>query len=380
MKKAKKTTIKKNLAVHIVEYIRKKGEPVSANEISSIFGYTHIGQLYAATFGCNTTQAKHFIRVGKGLYDIIENRHKYDLNKPIKKAEQIVDYISKKGEPVLLSELVKAFGVSREYMSQLTVGSKKNIAHRLIRVGNGLYDLIENANKHDMDKPLHKSAQVVDYIRKIGEPVLASEISSIFGVDRNFMGKHSAGSFSRLNKHFIRVGVNLYDLIENQHKYEKEDQMSANKNEALPTSGITAMPTSIHGIEELNPEPPTFDVNRFITAFTALPNAKKAELISIMVPVFTVDELQAKFEELYPNHILKDVVAGDTLFHPLVGEINIVKASKDRLGFYGNGKEWSCDRNGYVVIDGKPTGNRVLFCDLNEYANYMQNIINEKKA
>ena len=109
-----------------------------------------------------------------------------------------------------------------------------------------------------------------------------------------------------------------------------------------------------------------------INAFLKFSNEDKATLIATIFPIVTEQELVTKFNELYPDYILADVKAKDKLFHPILGEIEIEDATRDKLYFFGNGQSWECTRNGHVITNGKPSGRRILFLDINDYLGYMK--------
>jgi hypothetical protein len=110
----------------------------------------------------------------------------------------------------------------------------------------------------------------------------------------------------------------------------------------------------------------------FIESFLKLPNEDKAKLVSTIMPIVTEKEMLVKFDELYPNYILADAKAGDKLFHPLIGFVEIKTAEKNKLSFYGNGQSWECTRNGNIIINGKIDQRRILFIDMNDYIEYMK--------
>ena len=113
-------------------------------------------------------------------------------------------------------------------------------------------------------------------------------------------------------------------------------------------------------------------IDSFLASFLKLSNEGKAKLVSAILPIVTEKKMLVKFDELYPNYILADAKEGDQLFHPLIGYVEIKTASRDRLGFLGNGQSWECTRNGNVIINGKVDQRRILFIDMNDYIEYMK--------
>ncbi len=123
-------------------------------------------------------------------------------------------------------------------------------------------------------------------------------------------------------------------------------------------------------IEQLTPE----TCDDLVRTFLKYSNEEKAKLVATLFPIVTEQELLAKFNELYPNYLFKDIKDGDKLFHPIAGDIEVTNVSAHKFHFYGNGKDWECDRNGRLIVNGKTNETRNVFIDIDDYVEYMKQV------
>lgn len=310
----------------------------------------------------NLIKTRKIIEVGENEYEIVDDFERtngsYDY-------EEVFSLLP---EVFTMADFCKATNLPRKVAS-------KRLTYR-INIGQVVFWLNNTykkatGNKYE-DTPFHTKEDIDNWLEKVSGMQIFREINPLDTYNRlpeRFTSKDIQETFNttkstaaKLVTYLTTFNLSIHVRKKNRDGFElnKKTQKREIKMNTQSNKFAEQKIKQNHGLlEEIKSE------------FLALTNEEKVGFVTMLVPNIETKEILDWFNIVYPKpKKFASVEVGDSLFHPMLGYIEIVKIIDEWLCFYGNGAEWKSDMNGY--IDGKRDKAPVLFFDIDDYVSHMK--------